>query len=171
MKPTNHQFFSASHISYYHLCHRKLWLHHHGMRMEDNSTAVAEGILIGQTSYQRRPRKWRELALEGVRIDHFDPQTNTVKEVKKSPKLEVAHLAQVQYYLFRLEQVGVSHPKGVLEYPQQRKKREVALTDEDRKNVLGWLQEIENIVALPVCPPLVRKTYCRNCAFREFCFV
>ena len=89
---------SASHITYYHICHRKLWLHHRGMRMEDNSQAVAEGQLIGTTTYNRRAKKWKELSLGAAKIDHFDPQTNTIREVKKSAKLEHAHVAQVQYY-------------------------------------------------------------------------
>lgn len=163
--------YSASHIAYYHLCHRKLWLHHRGLRMEDNSAAVAEGILIGQNAYRRRPQKWRELTLEGIRIDHFDPKTNTVREVKKSSKLELAHIAQVQYYLYCLERVGVKQPNGLIEYPRQRKKSMVKLTEAVREDIRGWLQEIERIVTSPICPALVRKTYCRNCSFQEFCFV
>ncbi|MGK0365517.1 MAG: CRISPR-associated exonuclease Cas4, partial [Saprospiraceae bacterium] len=38
---------SGTLISYLHLCHRKLWLHHHHIRMEHVSSAVAEGKLIG----------------------------------------------------------------------------------------------------------------------------
>lgn len=139
--------------------------------MEDNSADVAEGKLIGETSYRRRPRKWRELILDGIRIDHFDPQTNTVREVKKSTKLDTAHITQLQYYLFRLEQTGVKHPTGVIEYPRQRKTREVSLSEEVRKDIAGWLDEIKRIVELPNCPALVRKPYCRNCAFQDFCFV
>jgi CRISPR-associated exonuclease Cas4 len=52
---------SGTLISYLHLCHRKLWLHHHHIRMEHVSSAVAEGKLIGETTYTRRPQKWREL--------------------------------------------------------------------------------------------------------------
>ncbi|NJB84458.1 CRISPR/Cas system-associated exonuclease Cas4 (RecB family) [Lewinella marina] len=46
---------SASHLTYLLLCHRKLWLHHQQLRMEDNSRDVAAGKLIDRTSYRRRP--------------------------------------------------------------------------------------------------------------------
>ena len=162
---------SASHITYYHLCHRKLWLHHRGMRMEDNSQAVAEGQLIGNTTYNRRVKKWKELSLDVVKIDHFDPKTNTIREVKKSAKLEHAHVAQVKYYLYLLEQRGVEQAKGLIEYPKQRKTREVVLDEASRKEVVEWAAEVERITELPDCPDLVKKSYCRSCSFYDFCFV
>ncbi|RMH22746.1 MAG: CRISPR-associated protein Cas4 [Gammaproteobacteria bacterium] len=163
---------SSSHITYYHLCHRKLWLHHHGMRMEDNSQAVAEGQLIGKSTYTRRPQRWKELELGFLKIDHYDPQTNTVREVKKSPKLEHAHVAQVKYYLYALEKRGVHGTRGLIEYPKHRRTTEVPpLTDADRREIQAWEAEVLRIVSLPQCPPLVKKSYCRSCAFRDFCFV
>ena len=163
---------SSSHITYLHLCHRKLWLHHRGMRMEDNSQSVAEGKLIGETTYSRRPRRWKELDLGTLKIDHFDPVTNTVREVKKSPKLEHAHLAQVKYYLLALERRGVAGTSGHIEYPKHRRSTEVPpLSEADRQEIRGWELEVERIVGLPTCPELVRKSYCRSCAFRDFCFI
>jgi len=162
---------SASHITYYHICHRKLWLHHRGMRMEDNSQAVAEGQLIGTTTYNRRAKKWKELSLGAAKIDHFDPQTNTIREVKKSAKLEHAHVAQVQYYLFLLKQRGIPEAKGLIEYPKQRKTREVILDHAKKKEVEVWKVDIERIVNLPNCPELVKKSYCKSCSFYDFCFV
>lgn len=162
---------SASHITYYHLCHRKLWLHHKGMRQEDNSEAVGEGKLIGKQAYTRRPARWRELNLGFLKIDHFDPKDRIVKEVKKSPKLEHAHVAQVQYYLYVLEQAGIGGVTGLLEYPSQRRSKEVTLSEDIRANIHGWLKEIDRIVRLDRCPDCVRKAYCRNCAYHDFCFV
>ena len=162
---------SASHITYYLLCHRKLWLHHRGMRMEDNSQAVAAGKLLGRTAYRRRSSRWKELNLGHLKIDHFDTATNTVREVKKSPKLEYAHLAQVRYYMYHLEQLGLQNVSGLIEYPKQRKTTQVVLSDAHRKEIKGWEMDIERIVELEVCPDLVRKGYCRHCAFRDFCFI
>lgn len=161
---------SASHITYYHLCHRKLWLHHKGMRQEDNSEAVGEGKLIGKQAYTRRSARWRELNLGFLKIDHFDPKDRIVKEVKKSPKLEHAHVAQVQYYLYILEQAGIEGVTGLLEYPSQRRSKEVALSEEIRANIHGWLKEIDRIIRLDRCPDPVKKTYCRDCAYHDFCF-
>lgn len=162
---------SASHLNYYLLCHRKLWLHHRGMRMEDNSAAVAEGKLIGEHTYARRATRWRELDLGSLKIDHYDPRANVVREVKKSSKLEHVHVAQVRYYLYALEQKGLHGATGLIEYPKERKTTTVTLTEEDRRTIISWEAEIERITALPECPPLVKKGICRNCAFYDFCFV
>jgi len=64
---------SGTLISYLHLCHRKLWLHANGIRMEHTSHAVAEGKLIGENTYNRRAKKWKELDLQNLKIDHYDP--------------------------------------------------------------------------------------------------
>ena len=164
---------SATHIAYFHLCHRKLWLHANGIRMENatDNAYVEEGKLICETTYQRRPQRWKELDLDVLKIDHFDPVTNTIREVKKSPKLEHTHVAQVKYYLYALKRRGIEGATGIIEYPKQRKTTTVNLSDADRQEIIGWEAEIERIVQLPVCPALVKKSYCSTCAFRDFCFV
>ena len=162
---------TASHITYLLLCPRKLWLHARGMRMEDNSNAVAAGKLLGKTTYPRRHQKYRELDLGNLKIDHYDPRENLVREVKKSPKLEHAHVAQVKYYLRALERRGVQGARGLIEYPSQRRSTQVELTAADRHEIDRWETEVRRICELPHCPPLEKKTYCRNCAFRDFCYV
>ena len=164
---------SGTYIAYLHLCHRKLWLAANGIRMENatNNAYVEEGKLIAETTYQRRSKKWKELNLGNVKIDHFDPSANMVREVKKSPKLEHAHVAQVKYYLYALEQRGVSGAGGTIEYPKQRKTTTVELTEADRLEIKQWEAEIERITGLPVCPQLVKKPYCKRCAFSDFCYV
>lgn len=162
---------TASHIAYYHLCHRKLWMHDRGLRQEDNSQAVGEGKLISEQSYIRRAERWRELDLGFLKIDFFDARNKIVREVKKSPKLERAHVAQLLYYMYVLEQAGISGLQGLLEYPQQRKTRNVILDDRAREEVRIWELDIEKIIALDVCPELQKKPYCKECAYRDFCFI
>lgn len=162
---------TATQIAYYHLCHRKLWLHANEIRMEHTSHAVAEGKQIEESAYQRRAKKWKEISVEQGKIDHFDPRQRLVREVKKSPKLEHAHVAQVQYYLYALAKRGISGATGIIEYPKQRKTTSVELTPEIRKNIQGWEAEIKRIVGQPNCPELVKKSYCKTCAFYEFCYI
>ncbi len=139
--------------------------------MEDNSSDVAIGILLGNTAYSRRAKKWRELSLPGIKIDHFDPQTKIIKEVKKSSKLEAVHIAQVQYYLYRLEEVGVSGAHGLIEYPKLRKTVQVPWNQTLRQSVASWMTAIEKIIQDQQCPEVIKKAYCRTCAFRDFCYV
>ncbi|GJM36438.1 MAG: CRISPR-associated protein Cas4 [Saprospiraceae bacterium] len=162
---------TGTHIAYLHLCHRKLWLFANGLNMEQQSVLVAEGKQIDEQSYSQRADRWQELAIEGIKIDHYDAVRGIVREVKKSRKREDAHLAQLKYYLFVLErnEVAVSH--GLLEYPKLRQSEEVYLTDEDRQTIPLWEAEVLRIIDLPACPALVKKGICKRCAYYEFCYV
>lgn len=164
---------SGTKITYLLLCHRKLWLAGQGIRMENatGNAFVEEGKLIHETTYTRRTKKFKELNLGNLKIDHYDPRENVVREVKKSPKLEQAHIAQLKYYLYALEERGVSGATGLLEYPKQRRTLRVELTEADRTDIKGWEKEIERITALPKSPKLVQKSYCKNCAYFDFCFI
>lgn len=165
--------FSGTHITYYHLCHRKLWLMGNGIRMENatDNVYVEEGKQIGEHSYRQRAKRWQELAVGSIKVDHFDFRERLVREVKKSPTLEHAHIAQVKYYLYVLEEHGIACAGGVIEYPKQRKTRHVSLTEEDRLQIAQWLREITKIVEQPSCPELKHKSYCSSCAFHDFCFI
>src|SRR5690606_6835366 len=111
---------TATHIAYYQICHRKVWLFHHGIQMEHTSELVAEGKLVDKYSYPQRASKWQQLELPGIKIDYFDPKSFTIREVKKSNKKEVAHIAQVKYYMYILRKHGIPVKKTILEYPKLR---------------------------------------------------
>ena len=162
---------TPTHINYYHVCHRKLWLFHHGIRMEHSSDTVTEGRLVHESSYPQRAVKYTELELPGAKIDFFDAKTNTVHEVKKSNKVEEAHIAQVQYYLYLLEEAGIENPRGLIEYPKLRQREEVLLDEEGRKNIKKWLIDIKRITEQPSCPPVINSRICKKCSYYDFCYV
>ncbi len=158
-------------IAYLQLCHRKLWLHAHHIRMEHSSELVAEGRWIHESTYSNRRSRFREVNLGHAKIDFFDPQTRTVHETKKSDKNEAAHIAQLKYYLWSLEQIGMREVRGILEYPRLRKKHELSLDDADRQEIPQWVAAVEGIVAMEECPERLPKAKCRACSFRDFCWV
>jgi CRISPR-associated exonuclease Cas4 len=160
----------AVHITYFHICHRKLWLFAHGITMEQTSDSVAEGKMIGETTYERRPEKFSEIEVGGSKIDFYDARNKVVHEVKKTDKLEEAHEAQVKYYIWLLEKFGIEGVTGVLEYPKLKKTLKVVLEDADRVNIPIWIREIEKIIQQEKCPPLVKKTICKSCSYYEFCY-
>jgi CRISPR-associated exonuclease Cas4 len=162
---------TATHINYYHLCHRKLWLFSNGIQMEHTSGTVYEGKLIHESSYPQRAEKYTELAMEGIKIDYYDALRKVVHEVKKSDKMEQAHIAQVKYYLYVLERNGIEGATGVLEYPKLRQTEEVFLTDEDRTQIPLWEQQIQQIVEDENCPEVINKKICKSCSYYEFCYV
>jgi CRISPR-associated exonuclease Cas4 len=167
---TQPKHITGTHIAYLHLCHRKLWLFAHGLNMEQQSDLVTEGRLIQEHSYPQRAERWQEIAVEGIRIDHFDAVHGILREVKKSNKREVAHVAQVKYYLFVLRRNGIPVDHAVLEYPRLRKTEEIRLNEADLQAIPQWEAEARQIIAQTSCPQLIQKSLCKRCAYYSFCY-
>jgi CRISPR-associated exonuclease Cas4 len=161
---------TATHINYYHICHRKLWLFANGINMEHTSDIVTEGKLIGETSYTDRAAKYTELQLDGVKIDYYDAKNKVVHEIKKSDKMEAAHEAQVKYYLYKLKQHGVEGATGILEYPTIRHTSQIELTDEDILDIQKWEVDILAIISKEEMPGVIDKPVCKRCSYFEFCY-
>ena len=162
---------TATHINLYQVCHRELWLHANEIRMEHNSDVVYEGKQIGENSYPQRAEKYTELELDGVKIDFFDPVSKVVHEIKKSDKMETAHIAQVKYYLYVLDRNGIHGATGILEYPKLRQTARVELNDEDRAAIPEWEKGVVDIVESEICPPVIKSKICKSCSYFDFCYV
>jgi CRISPR-associated exonuclease Cas4 len=139
--------------------------------MEHTSDLVYEGKLIHETSYPQRSEKFEELEIGGVKIDFYDVKNKVVHEIKKSNKLEDAHLWQLKYYMYVLEQNGVNGISGVLEYPTLRKTMKICLSDADREYIKDLLNKINGVMESEISPPIERKKYCGKCSYYEFCYV
>lgn len=161
----------ATHINYYQVCHRKLWLFANGIQMEHNSELVAEGKLIGETTYPGRAEKYAEIEIDGVKIDFYDARNKVVHEVKKSDKIEQAHIWQVKYYLYKLAQHGVPDATGMIEYPKLRQRETVELNDGDTLLIQQWEKKISELIHSETCPDVIRKPVCKNCSYNDFCYV
>lgn len=175
---------TATLISEYHICWRRMWLHANDIRMEHTSDIVYEGKLIGETTYPDRAEKNTQLELsvplqrEGnaaawsgtAKIDYYDAKTKTVHETKKSSKMEQAHVAQVQFYLYLLAKSGVEGAQGIIEYPKQRERTQVSLTALEQTEVEHWLTGIQTILQRDKCPPTINKPVCKQCSYYEFCY-
>ncbi|SHJ71234.1 CRISPR-associated exonuclease, Cas4 family [Tangfeifania diversioriginum] len=161
---------TGTHFNYYLICHRKLWLFANGINMESNSDLVYEGRLIHETSYSRRNDKYQEITIDGIKIDFYDRKNKVVHEIKKSDKHEEAHEWQVKYYLYVLEQNGVTGAAGLLEYPRLHKTTEVLLTTPDRDAIAEMLTKIESVIHDENCPDRIQKSKCKNCSYFDFCW-
>ncbi|MCS6796015.1 MAG: CRISPR-associated protein Cas4, partial [Raineya sp.] len=144
------------------------------------SDIVAEGKLVSHTAYQQRNKKYTEIEIStyfeniplSAKIDFYDVKNKVVHEVKKSDKLEQAHIAQVQFYLYVLEKNGLQGVSAILEYPKLRQTLPIPpLTEEVSTEIETWIQEIEQVLHQKHAPVAVKKTYCKNCSFYDFCFV
>ncbi len=161
---------TGTHINYYFVCRRKLWLFANNIQMEHTSDLVYEGKLIHEESYPQRSAKYEEIQIGGIKVDYYDPKNKIIHEVKKSDKVEDAHLWQLKYYLYVFEKAGIEGVTGILEYPKLRQTDEVILSSRDIEEIKLIEKEIEQIVEGK--PPEIEKMkICKRCAYFDFCFV
>ncbi len=161
---------TGTHINYYFVCKRKLWLFANNIQMEHTSSRVSEGNLIHETTYQQRTSKYEEVAIGGIKVDYYDAKNKVIHEVKKSNKIETAHIWQLKYYLFVFEKAGIEGVTGKLEYPKLRQTEEVILSNRDVEELQDVINEIKNIITSETCPGVLNATICKRCSYYDFCF-
>lgn len=165
-------------FNYYQVCKRKLWLFANGIGMEHTSDTVYDGKLLHETSYPQRAERYEEMLIsaeyEGItligQIDYFDARNKVIHEIKRSDKVEEAHVRQVKFYLWLLELNGVDGATGILEYPKLRKMDEVLFSDEDRKLLQKSVSEIRSLIENESCPSTINAKICKSCSYYDFCY-
>ena len=162
---------TATHINYYHICHRKLWLFSNGINMEHNSTVVADGKLLHETSYPQRSDKYSEIEIGGSKTDFYDAKNKVIHELKRSDKMETAHEWQLKYYILLLEQNDVEGVTGILEYPKIKETNSIELMETDRVYLKLIINHIPEITSSEICPPLLNAKICKTCSYYDFCYV
>lgn len=162
---------TATHINYFFICHRKLWLFSNGINMEHTSETVAEGKLIGETTYLQRPEKYTEVTIGGSKIDFYDAKAKIIHEIKKSDSMEAAHQWQVKYYIWLFEKSGIEGVTGILEYPKLRERTTVHLTDDDRTILQHTIKEIKFLTQRDECPSRINAKICKRCSYFDFCYI
>jgi CRISPR-associated exonuclease Cas4 len=162
---------TATHINYYFICHRKLWLFANGINMEHTSEAVADGKLLGERSYPQRAEKYTEIEISGSKIDFYDAKNKVIHEIKRSDKIEQAHEWQVKYYIWLLQQNGIDSVTGILEYPKLRETTKVELSATDIEHLQQVTEQINAIVNDEHCPARLNSKICKQCSYYDFCYV
>ncbi|MFA5449143.1 MAG: CRISPR-associated protein Cas4 [Clostridia bacterium] len=159
------QQVSGTLYSYFFLCTRKLWLYHHHISFESEHSAVQLGKELDETSYQRERR---QIDIDGIaKIDYI--KDGVVYEVKKSDKQSQMAINQLKYYLYLLHLKGVSMT-GQINYPLLKKTLKVTLSQDDIEEIENNLKSIEHEVSKNEPPSAQRKSFCKNCAYHDFCF-
>jgi len=141
----------------------------HQLEAYQDNPFLELGRFFQEESYKRERKSIR---LENIEIDFIKQQDGelVVAEVKKSSRFEKSATMQLAFYLRLLREYGLT-ARGELRFPREKKRREVFLTNELLDELERAEKEILRIIALP--QPLQEKQipFCRNCAYREFCWV
>ena len=155
-------------INYYHICHTKLWLFSHNIALEHEHENVNIGKQLHEDKYSKNKK---DVTIDNtISIDFVKRRNGIIElhEIKKTKKMEDAHLRQLLYYLYYLKQKGVD-AQGVMNYPLLNQTKEVILTPDDEKNIEDDMRGIEEIVTGRMPHPK-RTRICPKCAYFEFCF-
>lgn len=154
-------------VNYLIVCPRKLWLYTHHLRMEKLSDKVSLGAFIHESSYPRLAR--RELLIDNlIKIDLLE--SGKIMEIKSSRKLERATKMQILYYLYYLKQKGIEGISGEIRFPKERRRIEVRLGEESKREVEGILREVRRVKSMASPPEAEWSSLCRPCAYAELCW-
>ena len=153
-------------INYYFVCNRQLWYFSHQVQMEHNSELVELGKITHEKSFTREDK---EVQIGPIKIDFIDSK-GVIHEVKKSPKMEKAHIWQLKYYLYYLKKQGIENITGELNYPILRQKEVVYLEETDIEYIEKLLYDILNVVQGEI-PEAINKGRCKSCSYFELCYI
>ena len=169
---------TGTHLNYWLICHRKLWLFARGISMERENEDVQIGKQIGAQSYGRQEK---EINLDNTAVlDWVEHQSGsdgvlTVHEIKKSKAMNEAHRLQMLFYLDFLHSKGVA-ARGLIDYPEIKARETVELDAAGvallERAKVGATQVIESEIAPPRLDQINPKklAFCQKCAYFDFCY-
>jgi len=155
-------------VWYYFICKREVWLMAHSIEADQDNEFIDIGRFIHETSYQREKK---ELSLGNIKIDILKKagEELVVGEVKKSSKFKESARMQLAYYLYELEKKGIT-AKGILMFPKEKQREEIILNDLVRKELEKTINDILRIMYQDKPQPAQKISFCKNCAYNEFCW-
>lgn len=134
---------------------------------EDNPN-IDLGRFIGENTYKRDKK---EISVGHIKMDIIRQEKDrlVISEVKKSSKFEKSAKMQLAFYLLELKEKGID-AVGELMFPKEKKKTRVELTDDLIAELEKTKKDILRIVYQDMPNPPKKISFCRNCAYAEFCW-
>ncbi len=156
-------------VNYYVHCKRQCYLFSNNVNLEDNSEDVRIGRILHKIKSE--DKKNYEVKLENISIDKITDKY--IVEIKKSDADVEATKMQVLYYLYVLEQKGITKIGQIkcIEKNKNESVDEIILTDENREKIQNCIKEIEILVTSNKVPDISRTRGCKKCAYYEYCYI
>lgn len=155
-------------VWYYCICHREVWLMGHQINPDEDDPNIELGRFISEHSYARERK---EVEFGGSKFDVVTIKGGRVilSEVKKSSRSLPSARMQLAFYLSELKSRGIE-ATGELRIPQEKRRETVVLDAETEAHVKRVVNDILRILYLKDPPEPKRISFCRSCAYREFCW-
>lgn len=132
----------------------------------------SDNVKLGKTLHENSYKKENDVLIDNLINVDFIKNNNPIEihEVKKTQSMKKSHEFQLLYYIYYLKnEKGLNNIVGYLNYPENRKKIKIELTDEKEKELNDVLEDINNIINSNIPKPK-KSRICRKCAYFEFCF-
>ena len=151
---------------YYMICKREVWLMSRNVVPDQKDTNIDIGRFIHETSYNRNKK---EIEFGNVKFDVLlsNKDELVIGETKKSSRFQEASRIQLLYYLRELK-AGINS-KGVLLYPEEKKRIEVDL-DEEAEQLLESIESQVKLIIEDDNPSNSKNKFCRSCGYKEYCY-
>ncbi|NLK52479.1 MAG: CRISPR-associated protein Cas4 [Syntrophomonadaceae bacterium] len=155
-------------IQQYYICKREVWLTSRQLSGDQENENLTMGRIIGEFAYKRDNK---ELDIGGSKIDLIRTENGNVVigEIKKSSRFLESASKQLLFYLLQLKEMGIK-ARGELMIPEEKKKIPVELDSQNERDIIAAIKDIKAIIARDTPPGPERNKYCRNCAYRDFCW-
>ncbi len=148
-------------IWYSRVCPREVWYMARHVTPYEGHSKLEKGRAIHKIYGDEVP-----ISLEGMKIDVFNREDWKVVEIKSSSKHLDSAISQVNYYLYRLREVGIDCV-GEVFVPEKGERYRVNL---DEARVKEDLDRVRAIAQQDSPPPRVRLKFCRRCAYKDLCW-
>lgn len=154
-------------VWYYFMCKREVWLMNRNILPDQNDENIDIGRFIHEQTYKRNDK---EISFGNVKFDVIMKSKGklVIGETKKSSKYQEASKWQLIYYLKQLKEANIE-AEGVLLYPEEKKRVEVRLTEENLEKLSEVESNIEKLLVSP-SPKRVKKPLCKRCGYGEYCW-
>lgn len=159
---------TGTYLWYYNICKREVWLMSRGIVPDQQDENVDIGRFIHEHTYKRNDK---EIAFGNVKFDVIFRSKNkiVIGETKKTSKYAEASKWQLMFYLKTLKDAGIK-AEGQLLYPEERKRTSIELTEENENKLLEMCSDIEKICSMNLPLEAKKISFCKNCAYREYCY-
>ncbi|MBD1373495.1 CRISPR-associated protein Cas4 [Hazenella sp. IB182357] len=159
---------TGTHIWYYFICQRELWLILHQIAADQEDENLDIGRFLSENTYQRNKK---EVLIGNIKVDRVRKENGklVIGEVKKTSRYLESARYQLLYYLDVLRQMGID-ATGELLFPEEKKTEVVEWSIEAKQKLDHAISEIQQIAQKPVPAEPEKIKFCNKCAYREYCW-
>lgn len=154
-------------INYYLHCKRQCWLFMKKINLEDNS----EDVRIGRVLHENKDDSENsEVEINHIKADKITNQY--IVEYKKSDADLQATMMQVKYYMYVLNQKGITRDGKIEVFEKNKQNKKIHYIENNKQieeEIETLKKNIEDLYYMKVPPKQQNENKCKKCAYHDYC--